>query len=365
MAGTGLIDVARVARVSVSTASLALRGGDRVAPETKARILDAARKLNYVPNELGRSMRRGRTHTIGIVIPQTTQRIFSHPFFTEVMGGVTDVAVSAGYTVLLSVSSHDDSSDAYTRLLDSRRADGAILMAASLADRNALALAASGLPVVFLGAWHNGPPVHSVCIDERAAARRVVEHLLEQGYQRIAHLAGQEGHGPAIEREQGYRDALAAVGRVADPTLVARGDFSPDSGRAAMVEILGQGPAPHAVFAASDEMAIGALQVLTERELRVPFDVALAGFDDIALAEMISPPLTTVHYPMWELGRAATRLLLDAISGSVPSPTRIVFPTPLVVRRSSVRPSARERQDDQAPRDQTVERRGNVQHETG
>jgi DNA-binding LacI/PurR family transcriptional regulator len=323
----------------VSTASLALRGGDRVAPETKARILEAARKLNYVPNELGRSMRRGRTHTIGIVIPQTTQRIFSHPFFTEVMGGVADVAVDAGYTVLLSVSSHDDGADAYTHLLESRRADGVILMAAPLDDRNALKLAASGLPVVFLGSWSHSPGVHSVCIDERAAAMSVVTHLVDQGYQRIAHLAGQHGHGPAIEREHGYRDALAAAGRAADPSLVARGDFSPESGRAAMLQLLEQGTPPDAVFAASDEMAIGALQVLNERSLRVPFDVALAGFDDIALSVMTSPPLTTVHYPMRELGSAAARLLLDEISGSADGPTRIVFPTPLIVRGSSVRSS--------------------------
>jgi len=338
MASAGLVDVARVAGVSVSTASLALRGGERVAPETKARILDAARKLSYVPNELGRSMRRGRTHTLAIVIPQTTQRIFSHPFFTEVMGGVTDVAVNAGYTVLLSVSSQDDGDDAYTRLLESRRADGVILMAAPLEDRNALTLAASGLPVVFLGSWSHGPLVHSVCIDERAAAKTLVVHLLDQGYQRIAYLAGQQGHGPAIEREQGYRDALAEAGRAVNPLLVVRGDFSPESGRAAMLQLLERGTPPDAVFAASDEMAIGALQVLNERGLRVPFDVALAGFDDIALATMTSPPLTTIHYPMRELGSAAARLLLEEISGSAAGPTRIVFPTPLIVRGSSIRP---------------------------
>ena len=340
MASAGLVDVARIAGVSVSTASLALRGGDRVAPETRARILDAARKLNYVPNELGRSMRRGHTHTLGLVIPQTAQRIFSHPFFTEVMGGVADVAAGAGYTVLLSVASHADGADAYTRLLESRRADGVILMAASLDDRNALTLAASGLPVVFLGSWSHGPAVHSVCIDERAAARGVVDHLVAQGYRRIAHLAGQQGHGPAIEREQGYRDALAVAGYALDPALVARGDFSPESGRLAMQRLLDGGVRPDAVFAASDEMAIGALQVLNERGLGVPDQVALAGFDDIALAVMTTPPLTTVHYPMRELGAAATRLLLDELAGATPGPTRLVFPTPLVVRRSSVRSSA-------------------------
>ncbi len=282
-------------------------------------------------------MRRGRTHTLGIVIPQTPQRIFPHPYFTEVIGGAADVAVDAGYTLLLSVSSHDDGADAYTRLLESRRADGVILMAAPLDDRNALRLAASGLPVVFLGSWSHGPVVHSVCIDERAAAKSVVMHLLDQGYQRIAHLAGKQGHGPTIDREQGYREALAEAGRVADPALVARGDFSPESGRAAMLQLLEQGTAPDAVFAASDEMAIAALQVLNERGLRVPLDVALAGFDDIAFAAMTSPPLTTVHYPMREFGSAAARLLLDEIAGSTTGPTRIVLPTSLIIRGSSVR----------------------------
>ncbi len=339
MARASLSDVALMARVSVSTASLALRTGERVAADTRARVLDAARKLNYVPDELGRSMRYGRTNTIGVVIPQTTEHIFSHPYFTEVIGGVTEVAVAAGYTILLSVSSRDESADAYLRLLESRRADGVVLLAVPLEDRNALRIAASGLPVVFLGDWSHHPNVHSVSIDDRAAAMTVVEHLIDQGYRRIAHLTGKHGHASATAREEGYRAALVAAGRLPDSGLVAPGDFSADSGRAAMVSLLDAASCPDAVFAASDEMAFGALQALHERGIRVPDQVALAGFDDIAFAAMMSPPLTTVHHPMREMGRAAGQLLFDQMNGAAIGPTRRVFPTHLVVRASTVRPT--------------------------
>jgi len=340
MARVSLSDVAHMARVSVSTASLALRSEERVAADTRRRVLDAARKLNYVPDELGRSMRYGRTNTLGVVIPQTTEHIFSHPYFTEVIGGVTEVAVAAGYTILLSVSSHDESADAYLHLLESRRVDGVVLLAVPLEDRNALRVAASGLPVVFLGDWSHHPNVHSVSIDDRAAAMTVVEHLIARGCQRIAHLTGKHGHASAAAREEGYRVALAAAGRFLDTSLIAPGDFSAESGRAAMASLLDKGSRPDAVFAASDEMAFGALQALHEHGLQAPNQVALAGFDDIALAAMMSPPLTTVHHPMRAMGRAAGQILFDQIQGTVASPVRQIFPTHLVVRASTVRPSA-------------------------
>jgi DNA-binding LacI/PurR family transcriptional regulator len=335
---TSLSDVARTAGVSVSTASLALRTERRVAAATRVRVLDAARNLGYVPNELGRSMRSGRTRTVGIVIQQTSERIFSHPYFTEVIGGITETAVTVGYTILLSVSSHDESEDAYLRLLESGRADGAILLAVPLADRNARRIAASGLPVVFVGVWNHQPPIHSVGIDDRVAAMAMVEHLIDQGYDRIAHLTGKPGHASAMLREDGYRAALAAAGRAPDPALVAEGDFSTESGRTAMLGLLNQGHCPDAVFAASDEMAVGAFQALRERGLRVPAQIALAGFDDIPIAALMSPPLTTVHHPMREIGRAAGQLLFDQLAETAIEPVPTVFPTHLVVRASTVRP---------------------------
>lgn len=332
-----LSDVARMAGVSVSTASLALRTEKRVSMETRARVLEAARVLRYVPNELGRSMRYGRTNTVGIVIQQTTEHIFSHPYFTEIIGGITEAAAAADYTVLLSVSSEEESEDAYLRVLNSRRADGAILLAVPLRDCNARHLAESGLPVVFLGEWSHQPPVHSINIDDRAAAMGIVAHLIDQGYRHIAHLTGKSGHASSLQREEGYRAALTAAGRAPDPALIAHGDFSIKSGRAAMLSLLDQAICPDAIFAASDEMAIGALQVLNERGLHVPEQVAIAGFDDIPMATLTNPPLTTVHHPMRKMGRAAARLLFEQIDQRSAEPAPNVFPTHLVVRASTVR----------------------------
>ncbi len=332
-----LNDVARMAGVSISTASLALRTEKRVSAETRARVLAAASALRYVPNELGRSMRYGRTNTVGIVIQQTTEHIFSHPYFTETIGGITEAAAAADYSVLLSVSSHEESEDAYLRVLNSRRADGAILIAVPLRDCNARYIAESGLPFVFLGEWNYQPPIHSIRIDDYAAAMGIVEHLIDQGYRHIAHLTGKSGHTSAIQREKGYRAALAAAGRTPDPALIKPGDFSIESGRATMCSLLDQAICPDAVFAASDEMAIGALQILNERGLHVPEQIALAGFDDIPMAALTNPPLTTVHQPMREMGRAAAHHLLEQIDGRSAEPTPDVFPTRLVVRASTVR----------------------------
>lgn len=333
-----LNDVARAAGVSMSTASLALRTEKRVSPETRARVLDAARSLHYVPNELGRSMRYGRTQTIGIVIQQTPEHIFSHPYFTETIGGITEAAVAADYTVLLSVSAQEESEDAYLRFLNSGRADGAILLAAPINDCHARLIAESGLAVVVLGEWRHELPVFSVGIDDRAAAMTIVEHLIDQGYRHIAHVTGKPGHAPSLRREEGYRAALAAAGRTPDPALTIHGDFSVESGRLAMRSLLNQTLCPDAVFAASDEMAVGALQIMRERGLRVPEQIALAGFDDIPVAALTDPPLTTVHHPMREMGRAAAHLLLAQIDRKAGEPTPETFPTHVVVRASTVRP---------------------------
>ena len=332
-----LSDVARMAGVSISTASLALRTEKRVSVETRIRVQEAARILRYVPNELGRSMRYGRTNAVGIVIQQTTEHIFSHPYFTEIIGGITEAAAALDYSVLLSVSSYEESEDAYLRVLNSRRADGAILLAVPLRDCNARHIAESGLPIVFLGEWNHEPPVHSINIDDRAGAMGIVEHLIGQGYRHIAHLTGKAGHASSLQREEGYRAALAAAERTPDPSLIALGDFSIESGRAAMISLLDRAICVDAVFAASDEMAIGALQILNERGLQVPEQIALAGFDDIPMAALTNPPLTTVHHPMREMGRAAAHRLFEQIDQRSAEPAPEVFPTHLVVRASTMR----------------------------
>lgn len=330
-----LSDVARAAGVSVSTASLALRTERRVSAKTRARVLDAAKALHYVPNELGRSMRSGRTNTLGIVIQQTTEHVFSHPYFTESIGGITEVATAAGYPVLLSVSSHEESEDAYLRLLDSRRADGVILLAIPLADISAQRIVAAGMPVVLLGEWIHETPICSISIDDRAGAIQAVDHLIAQGRQRIAHISGKRGHSSALHREEGYRAALTRAGQAVDHSLISQGDFSLESGRRAMESLLRRSQRPDAVFAASDEMAFGALQVLHEQGVGVPDEIAVVGFDDVTMAQLTRPPLTSVHHPMREMARSAARLLIEQIDGKRVTDTPLVFPTHLVVRASS------------------------------
>lgn len=329
-------DVALLAGVSTGLASMALAGSSRVASTTRETVHRAAEQLDYVPNSTGRALRSQRLGAIAVVIPHSSQHVFSHPYFTEVLQGVTDVANSHDLTVVLSTSrQEEDEEAAYLKVLRSRRADGVIVAAAAMKDRNVARLASSGYPVVFLGRDPGDARITTIGVDDRAAAEQATAHLIGfHQLHRVAHLTGPLAHQSAADKLDGYRAALHRHNLPFDERLVIQGDYSQESAFHACGRLLDAGDRIDGLFAANDEMALGCLEALHHRHLEVPGDVALVGFDDIGLAKLVQPALTTVHQPMTEIGRVAAEQLIRMLNGDVTEPAHIEIPTEIIIRSS-------------------------------
>lgn len=329
-------DVSRFAGVSVATVSRALSAPDKVAAETRARVLEAVRAVDYRPNMMARNFRSRQAFAIVVLAPN-----IANPFFARVVRGIEQVAQEGGYAVLLGDTRDDPAREAeYLGLVQSRQADGVIQLSARID------------PVALKRLWKDGaaPAIVNACecadldfcpkvrIDNAAAARAMTEHLLALGHRRIGVLTGPAASPLTRDRLAGHRQALETAGVAHDPALTATGDFSSQSGFDAARTLAAARPT--ALFCFSDEMAIGAMRALRSLGLRVPQDVSVAGFDDIDLARFAEPPLTTIAQPMEELGRAAMAVLLDILNGGLPDLRTQVLPTQLVVRDSTAPPPA-------------------------
>ncbi len=328
-------DVARLAQVSPATVSLALAGNPTVAAATRERVREAAQRLNYVPNRVAQSLQSQRTSAVALVIPHSAEHVFSHPYFMGVLRGIVDVLNRHDYTLVLSTASSEAAeATAYLKVLNSRQADGIIVASAAIDDPHVHSLIHGGYPFVYLGRYLGNARVPAVGIDDVGGARLATEHLLRHGARRIAHLSGPAGHQSAIDRMNGYGEALQYTGIPRDEALVSAGDYTEDSGYEGMARLLAAGALPDGVFAANDEMAFGALRALHAAGLRVPEDVALIGFDNIRLAEVVTPSLTTIHQPLDQLGHTAAEHLLCQLQGATPEPVQVLLPTHVVMRQS-------------------------------
>ncbi len=333
MKAVTLADIAAVAGVSVSAVSMALADHPRIGVRTKEQIHSVAEQLGYVSNSAARSLRQQRSGTIALIVPNTGQHVFGHPYFMQLLVGVSEVLNARGASLLVSTNPDERHGVvAYERVLRSRAADGAIVASAAVDDVNVLRLVDSGLPVVLVGNYPAIPGSVSVAVEDIEGARLATDHLRTvHGLTELAHISGPVNHQTSIERLAGFRSALPVNRRVRAP--VAIGDFDEDSGRRATAEILATCPGIQGIFAANDEMAFGALVELKARRLRVPEDVALVGYDDFGVSRLTSPAITTVSVPAAEVGRRATARLLDLVDG-VAQHGQETLPVSLTVRES-------------------------------
>jgi LacI family transcriptional regulator len=333
--GVTLKDVAAAVGISQSAVSMALADHARIGQATKDAVRVAAAELGYVPNSAGRALRSGRSASIAIVVPNTGQHVFGHPYFMHLLVGIT--AEANARDVALMISTNPDETHgvaAYERVLRSQAASGAIVASASINDPNVNRMVDASMPVVLIGRFPHLPQAVSVGVDDVAGAAAITRHLVaDHGLRRIGHISGPLDHQTGIDRYQGFRTALAESGGGATHTL-AIGDFSEQSGRDAARQLLDSMSDIEAIFAANDEMAYGALVELRARGLRVPQDVALAGYDDFGVSRLTTPGLTTVHVPAEDMGRRAAELLFDLVNGDVPQPAHTVLPVGLMVRDS-------------------------------
>ncbi len=331
-----LKDVARLAKVSVATASMALSDSPRVSAETKTTVRLAASKLRYVPHSAGRALRSRRVGAIAVVLPHSSRHVFSHPTLTALLDGIVSVAADNDLSTMLSVSrTEEDEASAYRRFIQGREADGVIVAAAAVADANIIELARSGYPIVIVGRAPHLARSATVCLDDCTGGELATRHLLgAHGVRRIVHISGPLGHQSSQDKRTGYRSALMAAAIAPDPTLEIEGDYSDESGARAVEGLMRQGTDFEAIFAANDQMALGARDTLRAHGLTVPGDVPLVGYDDIPLARYVEPALTSVHGDMAGVGSVAARRLLELIGGHDPDELATLLPTDLVVRHS-------------------------------
>lgn len=323
-----LKDVAERAGVSVSTASIALRQDPRVREETRRRIAQAAEELGYRPNGIARDLKTRRTGMIAILLHS-----LGGPFFSELVRGIEDAAHVSDFMPIVSSSGKDDS--ALRRFLLEKRVDGAIILNSNIDEEILQTVASESMPIVVLDRSIHLEHACTVTCDHRAGARRATLHLMETGHPDVAFISGPADSYHGRLRHDGYVDAHASVGRTVDGRMIYHGTFTESSGYDIARQMVADGGVPQAIFAANDEMAIGALRAFGELCVRVPQDVAIVGFDDIRLANYVTPSLSTVRQPMYDLGVTAANTLLRMLKGERGfAPDQLQ--TELIVRQSSI-----------------------------
>ena len=329
-----LLEVARRAGVSPSTVSRAMSRPDLVNDETRARVEATIRELGYRPSRVARRLRvaQGSSDLIGVVIPD-----LQNPFFADLARGVEDVATRHGYTVLIGNS--DESVEKEARYLNAMMAeavDGIILPPCCEGRSTAVDLARAGVPLVCVDRRLDKARVDTVVVDNVRGAAEATEHLIGLGHRRIGYLEGKQGVSTTRERLEGYRAALAAHEIVVDPAVVVSGDSRPESGRRLAAKLLDLPDRPTALLVGNGMMTLGALEAIHAQGLRIPDELAVVGYDDMPWALALTPALTVVRQPGYELGVRAMELLRQRIREPARSITTVMLEPELVVRGSSV-----------------------------
>ena len=326
-------DVARQAGVSTATVSRVLSGKPYVSDAVRQRVLGAIRDLNYHPSRVARSLRVQRSSIIGLIISD-----IQNPFFTSVVRAVEDVAQQRGYSVILCNSDEDVEKElTYIQLMLAEQVSGMIVSPTASNNEVYRRLVEQRVPVVAIDRRADDVPMDMVMGDNVCAAEKIVSHLIENGYQRIGAVLGTPEASTGAERYQGYVNALLAHGMSLQPELVRNGPPRSQNGYELTLALLTQETPPDALFTGNNLLTIGALRAIHELGLRIPDDIAVAGFDELDWMFLVRPALTVVMQPTYEMGRQAAELLLARIDDPTRPPQQIVLQPTIKIRESSRR----------------------------
>ncbi|EIB5890052.1 DNA-binding transcriptional regulator CytR [Salmonella enterica subsp. enterica serovar Infantis] len=324
-------DVALKAKVSTATVSRALMNPDKVSQSTRSRVEQAALEVGYFPQSMGRNVKRNESRTILVIVPDICD-----PFFSEIIRGIEVTAAEQGYLVLIGDCAHQNQKEkTFLNLIITKQIDGMVLLSSRLPFDASVEEQRNLPPMVMSNEFAPELELPTVHIDNLTAAFNAMNYLLDLGHKRIGCIAGPEDMPLCHYRLQGYVQALRRSGIVVDPHYIARGDFTFEAGANALKQLLEQPLPPTAVFCHSDVMALGALSWAKPQGLKVPDDLSIIGFDNIALAEFCDPPLTTVAQPRFDIGREAMLLLLDQMQGQNVSSGSRLMDCELIIRGST------------------------------
>ena len=326
-----LDDVATLSGVSRATVSRVINGGP-VAEATRRKVLTILAETSFRPNAAARTLASGRSGVVGVVMHVDPHFLFRDAYFTLLLQGLSDALAEQEIGLMLWLG-HRSKEETLERIQSIGLLDGVVVTAHTLDDPLVDGLLASPLPTVLIGHRRADRKASYVDVDHVHAADAVTSHLVSIGRRRIGHVTGTRGTVAAEDRIEGYRRAMHRAG-LDTAGLVVDGDFNRATGIAGAAELLDAGV--EAIFCANDAMAAGALETIHARDLRVPDDVALAGFDDLDFSALLDPPLTTVRQGVREQGTEAARALLQLVNDPDGGPRRVVLPTELVIRQSTV-----------------------------
>jgi LacI family transcriptional regulator len=308
--------------------------GAQISDGTRQRVIQAAAELGYVPDAAARALASRRAQIVGLVLARGPHHLASDAFITQILDGLIDVVHQNGMRLLTDIVEPHHQEGTYLELVRAKGIDGIILSGPRFDDEALQSLEDDSFPTVIMGQLPE-TTLYSVDIDNYAAARMAVTHLVNLGHTRIACITNASTtYTAAAGRLQGYRAALESAGLHYDDGLVRFGDFDPQSGYQQMKCLLQLETHPSAVFIASDVVALGAMAAIREHGLAIPADIAIVGFDDIPFARYVDPPLTTINLPVMNLARKSCEVLFQLIQHDLPAERHILLDTHLVVRQS-------------------------------
>lgn len=333
MSNLTLEDIAKQSGVSRSTVSRVVNNHPNVSEDVRKRVKEVINKTGYQPHAAARTLASQRSWMLGLVLPRSVSSFFADPYFPRLTQGIAQACNQYNYTLgLFLISTKEDEEAIFPRVSRKGLLDGILLQSDQLGDQLTNQIIQSKIPLVIIGRPFYNKNVSYIDVDNVNGAFTAVSHLIRLGYQRIGTITGVSTRTVSVDRKEGYIKALTERGRNIDESLIVEGDFTEAGGYYAMQQLLPN--KPDAVFAASDIMAIGAMRAIREAGLRVPEDIALVGFDDLPLATMPEPRLTTIRQPVYQFGVKAVEILLDLIENGIEPPRRIIMDTELIIRNS-------------------------------
>ncbi len=330
-----IVDVARESGVSYSTVSRVLNGYEFVKASTREKVLRAAEKLGYVPNQQARSLAGGRSNLIGILVPR-----LDNGYMSEIIRGIDDELTKSEYNLILyTTHRHEGRENRYVATIMNGAADGLLLIVPLITTNYLDALRRQNFPYVLVDQADTGAKSSFVNAANWQGAYDATQYLIKLGHKRIGFITGMEGLISAPHRLEGFRAAMTHEGLPILNELIVSGGFQENGGYIGTQKLLALPQPPTAIFAANDLSAFGAIEAIRQHGLRIPEDISLMGFDDIPQASLVHPKLTTVHQPLEEMGRMGVRMLLEHIQNHEREPYQVTLATQLIVRDSCQPPS--------------------------